>query len=173
MNIQIRQEYKDDFKAIDEVNNSAFGQDNEAKLVGLLRNTDAFVPELSLVAILDNKIVGHILFTKIKIKDSHQNEFDSLALAPLAVRPECQQKGIGAQLIQSGLEKARELNFESVIVLGHEHYYPKFGFAPADQWNIKAPFDVPANVFMGLELIENGLKNVSGTVQYAKEFDTV
>ena len=173
MNIQIRQEYKDDFKAIDEVNNSAFGQDNEAKLVGLLRNTDAFVPELSLVAILDNKIVGHILFTKIKIKDSNQNEFDSLALAPLAVRPEYQRKGIGAQLIQSGLEKARELNFKSVIVLGHEHYYPKFGFAPADQWNIKAPFDVPDNVFMGLELIENGLKNVSGTVQYPKEFDTV
>ena len=173
MDLKIRQENNDDIKEIYEINTLAFGQENEAKLVDLLRDSDTFVPELSLVAIIDNKIVGHILFTKIKIADDKQNEFDSLALAPMAVKPDIQKNGIGGQLIRAGLDKARELNFKSVIVLGHEHYYPKFGFVPTNKWNIKSPFDVPTNVFMGLELMEGGLKNVSGTVKYPKEFDTV
>jgi predicted N-acetyltransferase YhbS len=138
-----------------------------------LRESDVFVPELSLVATIANKIVGHILFIKIKISKDSQNEFDSLALAPLAVRSEFQKKGIGGQLVRSGLDIAREMNFESVIVLGHKHYYPKFGFVPAVKWRIKAPFDVPTNVFMGLELAIDGLKNVSGTVKYPKEFELV
>ena len=173
MDLEIRQENKDDIKEIYEINTLAFGQENEAKLVDLLRDSDTFVPELSLVATIDNKIVGHILFTKIKIADDKQNEFDSLALAPMAVKPDIQKNGIGGQLIRAGLDKARELNFKSVIVLGHEHYYPKFGFVPTNKWNINSPFEVPTNVFMGLELMEGGLKNVSGTVKYPKEFDTV
>jgi len=173
MNLKIREENKDDIKEIYEINTLAFGRENEAKLVDLLRDGDTFVPELSLVATIDNKIVGHILFTKIKIADDKQNEFDSLALAPMAVKPDIQKNGIGGQLIRAGLDKARELNFKSVIVLGHEHYYPKFGFVPTNRWNIKSPFDVPTNVFMGIELMEGGLKNVSGTVKYPKEFDIV
>ena len=173
MDLKIRQEIKDDIKEIYEINTLAFGRENEAKLVDLLRDGDTFVPELSLVATIDNKIVGHILFTKIKIADDKQNEFDSLALAPMAVKPDIQKNGIGGQLIRAGLDKARELNFKSVIVLGHEHYYPKFGFVPTNRWNIKSPFDVPTNVFMGIELMEGGLKTVSGTVKYPKEFDTV
>lgn len=173
MELKIRQENKNDIKDIYEINALAFGQENEAKLVDLLRNSGSFVPELSLVATIDNKIVGHILFTKIKIADEKQNEIESLALAPMAVKPEFQKNGIGGQLIRAGLDKARELNFKSVIVLGHKRYYPKFGFVPTSKWNIKSPFDVPAEAFMGIELIEDGLKNVSGTVIYPKEFDTV
>lgn len=173
MNIKIRQETPNDFNAVFEVNKLAFGQDNEAKLVELLRQSNAFVPELSLVAAIDNKIIGHILFSKIIIVDDNHNEFESLALAPMAVIPEFQQKGIGGQLIKAGLHRAKELRYQSVIVLGHEHYYPKFGFVPADKWNIKAPFDVPANVFMGIELVTDGLKDVSGTVKYPKAFEAV
>jgi putative acetyltransferase len=76
-------------------------------------------------------------------------------------------------LINPGLDKARALHFKSVIVLGHAHYYPKFGFVPADKWQIKAPFDVPTPVFMGIELVENGLDNVSGTVEYPPAFAMV
>lgn len=173
MDIKIRQENKSDFKEIFELHTIAFGRENEAKLVELLRKTEAFIVALSLVAELDNKIVGHILLTKIKIIDDKQHEFESLALAPIAVSPLYQKKGIGKRLIKTGLEKAKELKFKSVIVLGHEHYYPKFGFIPANQWDIKAPFDVSTNVFMGLELIQNGLKNVSGIVKYPKEFEVV
>ena len=170
----IRRETKDDFREVFEVNHIAFGQDNEAKLVDALRNNvTAFVPELSIVATNNNKIVGHILFTKIKIKDDKGNLNESLGLAPMAVRPEFQKSGIGRQLMRKGFEVAKELGFKSVIVFGHEHYYPKFGFQPADKWNIKAPFDVPSNVFMAIELVTDGLKNISGAVVYPKEFETV
>lgn len=173
MNITIRQENKTDYKKIYELNLLAFEEKEEAVLVELLRENDKFIPQLSLVALLNNKVVGHILFTEIKIIDTNENEFKSLALAPMAVLPRYQKKGIGGKLIIKGLDIATKLNFKSVIVLGHEHYYPRFGFVPTTKWNIKAPYEVPANAFMGIELVKNGLKNVNGIVKYPKEFDTV
>lgn len=172
--LTIRQETSDDFKEVFEVNQIAFGRDNEAKLVdGLRNNPTVFIPELSLVATNNNKIIGHILFTKIIIKDNNGNINESLGLAPMAVRPEFQKNGIGRQLIKQGFKVAEKLGFKSVIVLGHEHYYPKFGFEPAEKWDIKAPFNVPSNAFMAIELEQGGLDNISGTVFYPKEFETV
>lgn len=173
MEIIIRQESKSDFSAVYNLIKSAFGQENESKLVEDLRKSMAFIPELSIVATFDSKIVGYILFTRIIIKDEADIGNSSLALAPLAVDPILQRQGIGGQLIRYGLKKAKELGHSSVIVLGHEHYYPKFGFEPADKWNIISPFKVPANVFMGIELKENGLKNVHGIVQYSEAFYSV
>src|SRR5690606_39246650 len=99
MEVMIRQEKRDDSNAVFEVNHLAFGRENEARLVGLLRESTAFVPELSLVATWDNVIVGHILFSKIQILNDDKGEVESLALAPMAVIPGFQQKGIGGQLI--------------------------------------------------------------------------
>lgn len=150
MNLLIRQEDREDFGSVYEVNKLAFGRENEAKLVDLLRSSDAFIPELSVVAVSDNKIIGHILFTKIKIVSNNNEETGSLALAPMAVTPEFQHKGIGGQLIQFGLAKAKALQHKSVIVLGHKHYYPKFGFTPTDKWNIKSPYNVPRKLLWHL-----------------------
>ena len=172
-NPKIRTEKETDFISVYELNKAAFGRSNESELVEALRKGSSFIPELSLVAIADNEIAGHILFTKIQIKDESGKSFESLALAPMAVKPGFQRSGIGARLINKGLEKARKLGYRSVIVLGHKHYYPKFGFVPAVRWNIKPPFDVPSNVFMGIELVPNALKNISGTVVYPKDFDLV
>jgi predicted N-acetyltransferase YhbS len=171
--IVIRQETHNDFKEVDRTIKFAFGQNSEAYLVELLRSSEAFIPELSLVSTLDRKVIGHILFTRIKIIDTDSNEIESLALAPLAVKPENQNKGVGGQLVKFGLNRARELQHKSVIVLGHEHYYSKFGFVPANKWNIQSPFSVPSNRFMGIELISDGLKNVNGKVKYAKEFEAL
>ena len=83
------------------------------------------------------------------------------------------RKRIGSQLIERGLVLAKELGYGSVVVLGHENYYPKFGFQPAVNWNIHPPFEVPENAFMAIELIPDSFKGVSGTVLYSKEFDEV
>lgn len=172
--IIIRQEGIDDKDAVFSLHRAAFGHEQEAKLVDALRkNSAVFVPELSLVATADETVVGHILFTRIRIVDQTGHAVESLALAPMAVSQDFQKHGIGRQLIGQGLTVARDLGFTSVIVLGYEHYYSRFGFLPTSKWHIYPPFQVPANVYMALELVEGGLHNVAGTVQYPAEFDAV
>ena len=88
----------------------------------------------------------------------------------MAILPDHQFNGIGGELIRQGLIKAKEMGFESVIVLGHADYYPRFGFVEAAAYNIKCPWDVPNNVFMLLELNKGALKQVHGLVDYAQAF---
>lgn len=142
----------------------------EQFLVERLRKSNAFIPELSLVAEIENKIVGHILLTKLKIKND-QNEFDSLALAPISVLPEYQGEGVGKMLIEQAHKKARRLGYKSIVLLGHDKYYPRFGYQQADKFGIKLPFEVPKENCMVIELMEGGLNGVRGTVEYPKEFN--
>jgi putative acetyltransferase len=172
MKTKIRQETIHDHLGIKYVNDLAFGQPNEGILIEKLRLNSQFITKLSLVAESEGKIIGHILFFPIKVQGDTK-EYESLALAPMAVIPDFQNKGIGAQLIVKGLESAKEIGFKSVIVLGHKNYYPKFGFVPAGKWKIKAPFDVPDEAFMAMELVKDGLKDVSGIVEYPNEFEEV
>jgi putative acetyltransferase len=172
MIITIRPEQQADIDEISELNKLAFGQDNEARLVDLLRSAPGYVPGLSLVASAENALVGHILFSKIFVV-SGDARYETLALAPMSVHPRYQKQGVGGRLITQGLENAREMGFGSVIVLGHEHYYPRFGFLPASRWAIRAPIDVPDEVFMAIELIPGSLKNVSGIVEYPVEFSAI
>ena len=169
INVVIRQETPADFPAVYSVNTSAFNRNEEATLVDRLRGSKSFIPQLSLVATIDNKVVGYILFTRVNIIGNGHNE-EGLALAPVAVFPEWQRKGIGSKLVNSGIEAAKKLEYKSVVVLGHEQYYPRFGFKPTNRWGIKPPFHVSDNLFMGLELVENALSDVQGTVVYSKEF---
>lgn len=172
MVITIRPERQGDIDLIYDLNKQAFGQDNEARLVDLLRTANGYVPELSLVATVENSLVGHILFSKIFIV-SGDARFETLALAPMSVHPGYQKQGVGARLITQGLESARDLGFGSVVVLGHEHYYPKFGFLPASRWGIRAPIEVPDNVFMAKELQPGSLNNISGVAEYPVEFSVI
>jgi predicted N-acetyltransferase YhbS len=91
----------------------------------------------------------------------------------MAVISEYQKKGIGSKLVAKGLEKAKELGFNSIIVLGYKDYYPKFGFQRASRWDIKCPFEVPDEVFMAIELTEKALNGKPGIVQYPDEFNEV
>ncbi|MGM0834816.1 MAG: GNAT family N-acetyltransferase [Bacillota bacterium] len=173
MNIMVRQESASDYPSTERVIQKAFANmeisdKTEHEMVARLRRSEAFVPALSLVAV-DEEIVGHILLTKVIINNEYLAT-ESLALAPVSVLPNYQNKGVGKLLMKEALKMAKELNFQSVIVLGHPTYYPKFGFKPASLWGIKAPFDVPDEMFMALELKGNALSGVAGKVEYSRAF---
>jgi predicted N-acetyltransferase YhbS len=175
LKIFIREEFKEEYNKTEEIVkksflNQKYSNKKEHFLVNRIRKSDAFIPELSLVAIDENKeTVGYILLSKITIADNDKI-VDSLTLAPVAVLPEYQRKGIGSKLIHHALKKAKNMGYHSVIVLGHKDYYPKFGFKQAHFWNIRAPFEVPNEFFMALELTENSLEKVQGVVHYSDAF---
>lgn len=167
--LEIRQENKEDYDEIYNVVKTAFAtakhsDGNEQDLVAALRKSNNFIPELSLVAIQDNKIVGYILFTKIKI-----GKYEELALAPLGILPEYQKQGIGKKLIEKGHQIAKKLGYHYSIVLGSEKYYSKTGYIPASQYGIKAPFEVANENFMAIKLNDTDVE-ITGIVEYAKEF---
>lgn len=170
--VHIRQETINDLNDVFEINCKAFKGEAEAKLVDKLRETAAWIPELSLIALVEDKVVGHILFSRVKILSSRRNKvFDTIALAPMAVLPEYQRTGIGNLLLTNGLQKAKEMQFTSVFVLGHKLYYPKFGFKPARLWSIKTVFPVSEKGdFMAIELKSNSLKKVSGVIEFSGPF---
>lgn len=175
MKVMIRKETNEDFNETELVvkkafENAEYSDQSEHLLVDKLRKSDAFITELSLVAEVNHEIVGHSLLTKLKIKNSDK-EYESLALAPVSILPEYQKQGLGSQLIEESLKIARELGYTSVIVLGHHEYYPKFGFKPASAYGIKAPFEVPNESFMAVELRDGSLENVRGTVVYPPAFN--
>lgn len=167
--LEIRQENKKDYDEVYNVVKTAFlsaehSDGNEQDLVVNLRKSNNFIPELSLIAMQDSKIVGYILFTKIKI-----GEFEELALAPLGVLPQYQRKGIGKKLIETGHKIAKELGYHYSIVLGSEKYYPKFNYVPAIKYGIEAPIKVPNENFMAIKLKDTDIE-IKGIVKYAKEF---
>lgn len=174
MQLNIRQEQPADHPAVFHLiekafRNEEFTDHQEHHLVNRLRKSEAFIPEFSLVAETDDRIVGHILLTGIKIKNG-KRKFDSLALAPVSVLPQYQNRGIGKKLIRSAHQAARKSGHNSIILLGHPGYYSKFGYTPADSFGIELPFDAPIEYCMAVELTEDGLQEISGIVEYPAEF---
>ncbi|MBL1219959.1 N-acetyltransferase [Chryseobacterium sp. L7] len=173
--LMIRQEEEKDHQKVFQLTEEAFrnmehSDHQEHFLVERLRKSEAFIPELSLVAETENgEIAGHILFTKLQIQNDAET-FESLALAPVSVHPEFQNRGIGGQLILRGHAIAKELGYSSVILIGHENYYPKFGYEKTSNFGISFPFDIPEINGMAVELVKDGLKNIKGIVKYPKEF---
>lgn len=165
----IRQEKLEDYDEVYHVVKEAFesaehSSGNEQDLVVELRKSKSFIPELSLVAAEGGKIIGHILFTKAFVQD-----VEVLALAPLSVLPDYQNKGVGLSLIKEGHNIAYQLGYEYSVVLGHSKYYPKAGYIPASRYGIKAPFEVDDESFMAVCL--GGSQNkLNGIMEYDKAF---
>jgi putative acetyltransferase len=165
----IRPEAPGDRESIYRVNQEAFGREDESRLVEALRLSPAFVPELSLVAVERPEVVGHILFTRLTVT-GEGGTHEALALAPMAVLPAWQRKGIGSALVRRGLEDARKQGHRAVIVLGHPDYYPRFGFQPAQPLGIQSPFEAPVDAFLVLGLRPGALEGLRGRVEYPPEF---
>ena len=165
--LTIRPERPEDIPVVWQVNAAAFGRSAEADLVDTLRGRG--VVTLSLVAIEEAPIVGHILFTPVTIERKEETH-TAVALGPLAVLPAHQNRKIGSQLVTAGLAACRSAGHGVVIVLGHPGYYPRFGFVPAFRHGIRWEQDIPDEVFMVVELLPGALSGVRGVVRYQPEF---
>jgi len=163
----IRIEKKEDINEIRQLNIKAFGQNAESNLIDSLRK--AGVPLISLVAKSHGTLIGHILFSPVDLKPQGK-ELKIAGLAPMAVLPDHQNKGIGSKLVSVGLEHCKQMGYDAVIVLGHPDYYPRFGFTSSVKFGIKSTYEVPDNVFMIKELKEGVLSNCHGVIHYHKCF---
>jgi putative acetyltransferase len=167
--MRIRPEAEADRAAIHAVNQAAFGTSVEADLVDVLRSKASQL--VSLVADVDDAIVGHVLFSKVWL--SERDDLNIMGLGPMAVAPDYQRKGVGSALVRAGLESCRPFGCQAVVVLGHAEYYPRFGFVPASRYAIRSEYDVPDDVFMVTELEVGALRHASGVVRYDEAFSGV
>jgi len=165
--MRIREETAGDEAAIREVHRLAFGGDGEGRLVDRLRADGLVI--VSLVAMADEEIVGHVLFSELAI-DHAGGTVDVAALAPVAVTPDWQRQGIGAALIRRGLELCRERGVPAVVVLGDPAYYGRFSCSAALAQGIASPYAGPA--FQALELTPGALA-AGGTARYPDAFRLV
>ena len=170
MQIRVRKEATKDYDNIEKLVKEAFltadhADHDEQHLVARLRGSRAFVPELALVADRGESLAGYALFTEIRVGNA-----TLLCLAPLAVHPDCQKKGIGSKLIRAGEIVAREMGYRGISILGDSAYYGGFGYVPASRYGILPPFETEDRFFMAKELWKGSLSRISGLVVYPPEF---
>ncbi len=170
MNIEIRPEDKNDFDEIHELIIDAFKSaehtdGNEQNLVKKIRQSDEYIGDLSLLAIADNKIIGHIMFSELKLGDKR-----AVALAPLSVQPEFQRMGVGRALISRAHEIATGQGYDFSIVLGSDLYYSKMGYIPASQFGIRSPFDIDDKYYMAINF-KGDNKKINETPIYSAAFN--
>jgi len=167
----VRTEEMKDYEGIFDINVQAFNhRDDEARLVERIRQSNKFIPELSLVGELDDEIVGHALFSEAAVKNEN-NEETVIVLAPIAVKPALQKQGIGKALIEEGIKRCRALGYDFILLIGHPSYYSKLGFKPARNYGLElTQFEVPDDVFMVYELGENKLGRIKGGLVYPEAF---
>jgi putative acetyltransferase len=168
--VHIAEASRADLDDVLEVERSAFGSDEEAGLVRDLVNDPSATPLLSLLAYEDGQAVGHILFTAAHLAEAPDAAALSI-LAPLAVIPSAQRRGVGSALIERGLQLLSEAGVDLVFVIGHPDYYPRLGFEPAGRLGFAAPFPIAeadADAWMVQELRPGFLGSVQGTVVCAE-----
>ena len=166
--VKVRQENQSDGKAIAVVNRSAFGGEAEAQLVDVVRQSKSYIPELSLVAEIGDRVSGHIMLFQAHL-DRQGKQSEILALAPMSVVPSQSHRGIGSTLLEVALEKATSLGYKAVVVIGHPDYYQRFGFEHASKWGISSSLPVPEDSITTKELVTGALKG-GGLLIYPPEF---
>ncbi|WP_298683544.1 GNAT family N-acetyltransferase [uncultured Methanomethylovorans sp.] len=167
MNISIRQEEEKDFKDVEYLTREAFwdiykpGCD-EHLVLHKIRKVSAFVKELDLIACDKDTIVGNIIYSRARVVNEENKEFEVLCMGPIAVLPSYQNQGIGSLLMEHSIEKARQLGYKGIVIFGNPDYYHRFGFVDAKEYNIQTSWGDNLDAFMALELYENSLKGISG-----------
>lgn len=161
----VRPELEEDRSAIRELHRLVFAGDAEAELIDRLRRERR--AELSLVSIIGGQVVGHVLFSDLEAEIDGRN-VRALALAPMAVVPMRQQQGIGTRLMHESIARLERGEYETIFVLGHESYYPRFGFSAELARKFTSPFDTDA--FMARELKPGALQGEKCSLVYSPAF---
>ena len=167
--IEIRKEKQKDYDKVRIINDRAFGQPDEGHIVDKLRESCKEI--VSLVAVSDNEIIGHIFFSPVTI-ETPTGLIKGMGLAPMAVLPEFQNRGVGSRLVNEGLRIIKKMSYPFVIVLGHETYYPRFGFERASKFGLQCQWEsIPNDAFMVKILDESVMKGFTGIAKYRDEFN--
>ncbi len=168
--MNIRPETPEDFPAIYDFVAEAFktarvSSGTEQDYVDILRRSGGYVPGLGLVAEEQGRLIGHILLTETRIRDGAR-EHTTLLLAPLAVLLSHRGRGLGATLVRESSDRARELGYGSIFLVGDPAYYGRFGFRVSSDFGIDNAHGVPAQYVLGRELRPGALEHVGGTLTW-------
>ena len=167
MDLLLRQEKPADYRATEELTREAFWNLNtpacvEHYLTHILRGSESFVPELDLVALKGDQLVGNIIYTKAIIKKDDSSTQEVLSFGPLAVLPNYQHQGIGSALIERTKELATQMGYTAILIFGNPEYYQRFGFKAAENYRIGTAWNTYADALLALELVPNALANAAG-----------
>jgi predicted N-acetyltransferase YhbS len=167
VNLTIRLEEENDYRNVEYMTREAFwnvykpGCD-EHLIVHKIRKIPAFVKELCFIAYGDEKILGNIIYSKAKVINDKNNDFEVLCMGPIAVLPSYQGLGIGSLLLNCSIKKAKQLSYKAIIIFGNQNYYHRFGFINAKEYGIQTSAGDNFEEFMALQLYDGGLNGISG-----------
>lgn len=166
----IRPEAPEEFRFLHQFIETAFqtaevSDGNEQFFVDRLRASANYIPELALVAVEDDEIIGHVMLTRTVIEDDGERH-ETLLLAPLSVALEARGRGVGEALVNRALKKAVDLGHTSAVLVGDPFYYRRFGFVPASEFAIGNTDDIPADYVLACELVPGGLDDVAGAIVF-------
>jgi putative acetyltransferase len=165
----VRDEGCGDEDQVRRVNELAFGRPGEAALVDALRGGS---DTISLVAVSRATVIGHILFTRVRVETS-AGTFPAAGLGPMGVTPGWQRQGVGSALVRAGVEACRHRDEDAIVVLGHVDFYVRFGFVTASTRGLRLEPSVPDEAFMVLELRPGARGGRPGIVRYHPAFSSV
>lgn len=178
MDIEIRLERPEEYRAVEELTKKAFwnvhapGCD-EHYLVHILRDDASFVPELDFVALVNGQLVGNIMYSMGYVEAADGKRHDLLLFGPLSVLPEYQRKGVGTALMRHSAEAARKLGYKVVMIYGDPDYYSRVGFRAASDFGIMAPDGEPSAALQAWELEPGALAGISGKFHEAAVYETI
>lgn len=172
--VEIRMETEEDWYKVELMTQHAFWNKHrpgcdEHYLVHKIRQHEDYLPELSRIAVKDGEVIGCIMYTKSRVKDG-KDLHEILTFGPLCVEPKWQGCGVGELLLSKTMQLAAEKGYPGIVIFGEPDYYPRLGFKTCDNFNITTADGKNFDAFMGIELVEDSMKEMKGKFHESKVF---